>query len=326
MNGELLGTSNNDNLKEVKNKIINISKDENSARISRVKIITIISILVISVSIFSIIYSNMKYNMMVEKRQKEIAENKRIEEEKKLAEERRKKEEEERKKREKLPASIPNAQDAVAAIYDGKERKAFLTFDDGPSEITPQILDILKEENIKATFFVLGKMVKIHPDILKREKEEGHYIANHSYTHNYRSIYSSIDAVQDEYNRAEEAIKEVLGQDYNTYLFRFPGGSSGGPYHKVKQIAKKILAEKNIASTNWNCLTGDAAGNTTVESQIAEFNKTRSKDRNLIVLMHDAGDKKHTPETLRQIIHTLKGEGYTFHNFYEIFKTEEKQG
>ena len=72
---------------------------------------------------------------------------------------------------------------AIDNIYDSKEKVAFLTFDDGPSSnVTPKILDVLKKENIKATFFVLGTMAKANPEVLKREKEEGHYIANHSYS------------------------------------------------------------------------------------------------------------------------------------------------
>lgn len=326
MEYELLGNSKNNKLKIVKNKLIKMYANSDRQKLNRIKIISIICLLVIAISVFTIIFSNIKYNKMVEKREREITEEKAKEEERKLAEEQKRKEEEERKKREHIPSNISNAAEVVGAIYSGKEKKAFLTFDDGPSKITPQILDVLKEENVKATFFVLGKMVKINPEILKREKEEGHYIANHSYSHEYDKIYSSTDAVLDEYNRCEEAIKEVLGQEYNTFLFRFPGGSYGGKSHNVKQKAKAMLAEKNIASTNWNCLTGDAAGNNSVESQMKEFNDTRSKDRNLIVLMHDAGDKKYTPETLRQVIKTLKDEGYTFHNFYEIFKSEEQQG
>jgi len=65
-----------------------------------------------------------------------------------------------------------------------------LTFDDGPTtSVTPKILDILKEENVKATFFVIGKSAEEHPEIVKRAYDEGHYIANHGYSHNYKSIY-----------------------------------------------------------------------------------------------------------------------------------------
>ena len=83
--------------------------------------------------------------------------------------------------------------------------------DDGPSSnITPKVLDVLKEEGVKATFFVLGQNVKTHPEQLKRIYEEGHYIANHSYTHKYSKIYASVDALLEEFNDTEAEIKKVL--------------------------------------------------------------------------------------------------------------------
>ena len=82
-----------------------------------------------------------------------------------------------------VPKQNPNAQAEITDIYYSDEKVAYLTFDDGPSKnITPQILDILKQENIPATFFVLGSRVELNPDVLKREYEEGHYIANHGYS------------------------------------------------------------------------------------------------------------------------------------------------
>ncbi len=106
---------------------------------------------------------------------------------------------------------------------------AFLTFDDGPSStVTPKILDTLKQENIKATFFVLGTMVKSNSDILKREQEEGHYIANHGYSHVYNKVYANENKPLEEYNKTNKLIQEALGDiSYQTNVFRFPGGSVG---------------------------------------------------------------------------------------------------
>lgn len=111
-------------------------------------------------------------------------------------------------------------------IYsDTGEKIAYLTFDDGPSEVvTPQILDTLKSEKIKATFFVLGNRVGYYPEIVKREFQEGHYIANHGYTHQYNLIYQSVEDVIDEYNKTEDVIKQALqNEKYKSNLFRFPG-------------------------------------------------------------------------------------------------------
>lgn len=115
--------------------------------------------------------------------------------------------------------------DRINNIYSSSEEKrAFLTFDDGPSKtVTPLILDLLKQENIKATFFVLGSRVEYNPEIINRIFEEGHYIANHGYSHKYSSIYTSIESVLDEYNKTEQCIKTALkNDDYNSRVFRFP--------------------------------------------------------------------------------------------------------
>lgn len=115
--------------------------------------------------------------------------------------------------------------DKIDNIYSSSEQKrVFLSFDDGPSKtVTPLILDLLKQENIKATFFVLGNRVEQNPEILKRIYEEGHYIANHGYSHKYSSIYTSIQSVLDEYNKTEQCIKTALNnEEYNSRVFRFP--------------------------------------------------------------------------------------------------------
>ena len=220
-----------------------------------------------------------------------------------------------------VPQANPNAQQQIKDIYNSDEKVAYLTFDDGPSKnITPQILDILKQENVPATFFVLGSRVELAPEMVKREYEEGHYIANHGYTHQYSQIYRSKDTVFEEYIQCDNAVKNALGnQNYNTYLFRFPGGSSGGKYNDVKAEAKQLLTNYGIANTNWNCLTGDAAGNTTVDTLMAEFQKTMAGNGSLIILMHDASDKSYTVEALPYVISHLKEQGYSFKNFYEIF-------
>lgn len=221
-----------------------------------------------------------------------------------------------------MPKANPNAQEEIRNIYYSDEKVAYLTFDDGPSKnITPQILDILKQENVPATFFVLGSRVELNPDLVKREFEEGHYIANHGYTHEYSLIYRSKDTVFEEYIKCENAVRNALGnQQYQMFLFRFPGGSSGGRYASIKSEAKEMLNSYGIAHTNWNCLTGDAEGKTNPEELFAYFQATMAGDGSIIVLMHDASDKSYTVETLPMVISYLREQGYTFKNFYEIFR------
>lgn len=220
-----------------------------------------------------------------------------------------------------VPKQNPNAQEEITNIYYSEEKIAYLTFDDGPSKnITPQILDILKQENVPATFFVLGSRVELNPDLLKREYDEGHYIANHGYSHQYSQIYASKDTVFDEYIKCENAIRNALNnQEYNTYLFRFPGGSSGGRYADVKAQAKELLHSYGVNHTNWNCLTGDAEGKTTPEELMGCLQQTMQGDGSIIVLMHDASDKSYTAETLPTVISYLREQGYIFKNFYGIF-------
>lgn len=231
------------------------------------------------------------------------------------------------KKNEKLPQWNDSAVEDIKAIYSSDEKQIYLTFDDGPSpEVTSQVLAILKKEKVPATFFVLGKSVEQNPELVKQAYEDGHFIANHSYTHTYSKIYASIDNLYAEYNKTNEAIRNAIGnQEYDPHLFRFPGGSSGGPYDSLKKQAKQFLADNQIASTNWNCLTSDAAGKTTVEGQFQEVLDTQGDKTSLIILLHDCGDKKATPETLKRIIKHYKNLGYEFKNFYDIFTEETIQ-
>ena len=210
---------------------------------------------------------------------------------------------------------------AVDNIYNGEEgKRAFLTFDDGPTkEVTPHILDILDKYNIKATFFVLGTRVKQNPDILKRAYESGHYIANHGYSHKYSKIYESVDTILEEYNKTEDAIREALGNpDYRSHLFRFPGGSKGGPYEKIKKEARTKLKEEGIAYLDWSALTYDAGGAKTKEDILENLKDTLNGWDNVVILMHDAADKKITYETLEDVIKYLQEQGYAFKNIYDL--------
>lgn len=209
----------------------------------------------------------------------------------------------------------------VGDIYNGTEgKRVFLTFDDGPSKaVTPHILDTLKEHNIKATFFVLGNRVKLNPALVKREYEEGHYIANHGYSHKYSKIYASSNDVLAEYNKTEQEIQKALGiSNYSSHLFRFPGGSIGGEYNKIKKQAKQELKKQQIAYLDWNALTNDAAGANTKEKILQNLKKTVGNHNNVVILMHDAPDKILTYETLEEVIKYLEEKGYAFKNMYDL--------
>lgn len=120
-----------------------------------------------------------------------------------------------------------NTQSKINATMkrNAEKKEVYLTFDDGPSKtVTPKILDVLKENNINATFFVLGNMVNYYPDIVKRAYDEGNYIANHGYSHVYSQIYASEEAFFEEIEETEKIIAKAIGkEDYNSHLIRFPG-------------------------------------------------------------------------------------------------------
>ena len=220
------------------------------------------------------------------------------------------------------PVYSDNAKKEMKNIYNENTKIAYLTFDDGPSAaVTPLILDVLKQQNIKATFFVLGTNIKKNPEILKRAYLEGHYIANHGYSHNYKKIYSNAKSVLEEYNKTEKEIQNAIGnKQYSSYLFRFPGGFEGGRYEKIKKEAAKLLNRNNISYIDWNVLTGDAEGANTKE-KILENIKRHTKDKgNIVVLMHDSSSKILTYETLKDVIDYLRSQGYTFDNFYSIMQ------
>lgn len=210
-------------------------------------------------------------------------------------------------------------------IYNSSDpKRIFLTFDDGPTnQVTPFILDLLKNENIKATFFVLGTRAEANPELVKREYDEGHFVANHGYSHNYSSIYASSEAVQNEYNRTNEAIRNATGNpNYNSLVFRFPGGSVGGKYDSIKKATKQILREQGIASVDWNALTGDSEGIKTKEKLFQRFYDTVGSKSSVVLLMHDAADKILSYEILPDIINYCRNNGYEFKSLYDVILRE----
>lgn len=228
--------------------------------------------------------------------------------------------EEERKA--KLPELTEQGIQNIQNIYKSETKRVFLTFDDGPSKnVTTSILDVLKQENVKASFFLLGSRVELYPDIVKREYDEGHFIASHGYSHVYTQIYASAQSVLDEYNKSLTAIRNAIGeQEYNPHLFRFPGGYTGGKYALIKQEAANLLQQNGIMYVDWNSLTSDAAGSTTTEQFLAELDRTVKQHTSVVVLMHDAGTKQSTANALPQIIAYFRDRGFEFKNFYDVLK------
>ena len=280
--------------------------------IKKIIITVIIIILIIAMCILGIIaYKNVKKEKLNNK--ENIIESKIIQKEKSYAH--RVEFEEPKKQTKDIRAQI-------GSIYHSENKRVFLTFDDGPSKtVTPLILDLLKQENIKATFFLLGSRVELNPDIVKREYDEGHYIANHGYSHNYTSIYQTPQSVVDEFNATELAIKNALNnQEYNSFLFRYPGGMPGGKHAQLKLEAAQILEQNGVAHLDWNALTSDAAGAKTSEEMLQNAISTIGEKNSVVILMHDAGDKILTYEMLPNLISYLRENGYEYKNMYDLIE------
>ena len=230
--------------------------------------------------------------------------------------------EQEKQRQAKIPKLTEEGIQNVEKIYNSETKRAFITFDDGPSILTTSILDILKQQNVKATFFVLGSRVEAMPEVVSRIYEEGHYIANHGYSHVYETIYTSPQSVLDEFNKCNNAVKIAINvPEYNSHLFRFPGGLVGGKYAEIKTQAKTLLNQNNIVNVDWNALIGDSEkNNATVDFLLQRMKETVGTKNSVVILMHDAQAKKTTVDALPQIIQYLREQGYEFKNFYDIIK------
>ncbi len=205
-------------------------------------------------------------------------------------------------------------------ISKSDEKTAYLTFDDGPtSKATGKILDILKEENVKATFFVVGKHVKEYPELVKREYEEGHYIANHGYNHNNKLLYKNMESFESEITSTDLEIAKAIGVDnYCSHIFRFPNGYMSHIYTSQKKEALKVLHNLDYVYVDWNCLNRDSETKQSNYQLINNLKKTAKNKGTLIILMHDTADVNKTYNVLSDSISYLKSEGYEFKNFYNF--------
>ena len=208
----------------------------------------------------------------------------------------------------------------IKELTSGSQKIAYLTFDDGPTtSVTPKILDILKEENIKASFFVIGKYVDSHPEIVKRAYEEGHYIANHGYSHNNSILYKSSESFISEVKKTDLAIGKAIGiEDYCSHIFRFPNGFMAPLYKSQKEKAVLLLLEMNYTYIDWNCLNKDSERKYTNTQLLNNLKQSCENKNTLVVLMHDTKDVNNSSLVLKESIDYLRREGYEFRNFYEF--------
>lgn len=198
--------------------------------------------------------------------------------------------------------SLAQTENSVKTVY--------LTFDDGPSDrVTPKILDVLAEEKVKATFFIIGSQAETRKYLLEREFNEGHTVAVHSYTHKYGEIYSSPEKLLKDIDDCNKVIKSVTGK--YSYVYRFPGGSFG-----LSDELISAVTSHGMRYVDWNASTRDAEINCATPAQIYKAATSYAANTEHIVLLaHDSTSKSTTAEALKDIIRYFKNEGYVFEAF-----------
>ena len=182
----------------------------------------------------------------------------------------------------------------------------YLTFDDGPSDLTPQILDILHEESVPATFFVLGQSAKRHADIVQRMVQEGHAIGNHTYDHNYSTLYQNFADFFSQVERTDEILVELTG--IKTALFRAPGGT----YMNFDAFYFYYMEQAGYFVYDWDVDGGDAKRRGVPASEIIANIQQSPLKHELNVLLHDSAGHAETVKALPDIIQYYKEQGYTF--------------
>lgn len=201
-------------------------------------------------------------------------------------------------------ANVPD----TPVISNGK--KVYLTFDDGPNKYTDELLDILKEKNVKATFFVVYNDDESTWHDYKRIIDEGHTLGMHSYTHIYDQVYASKEAFMADVSKLHTFLYEQTGIDCQYY--RFPGGSSNTVSNVDIQILISYLNNNGITYFDWNALSGDALTNAMSPEELNEtiLEYVRTNEGNSIVLMHDLSTSHATVDSIADLVDTLRAEGY----------------
>ena len=193
----------------------------------------------------------------------------------------------------------------AAGEEEESQKKIYLTFDDGPSSNTDEILDILKAYDVKATFFVVGKTDEASRKAYRRIVEEGHTLGMHSYSHSYEDIYDSEEDFQADMKKLQEYLYELTGVWPRFY--RFPGGSSNTVSNIDMQKLADWLTDQGVTYFDWNVASGDAVSRELpAETLLANCLAGIRNQQNCVVLMHDAANKDTTVEALPEIISEIR--------------------
>jgi peptidoglycan/xylan/chitin deacetylase (PgdA/CDA1 family) len=202
--------------------------------------------------------------------------------------------------------------ESIKPIIHLEEKKlVYLTFDDGPSHTTSEILDILAEEKVHATFFVLGSTITEEGEAcLKKMVEEGHTIGIHTYSHNYKKIYSSVEDFLDDFYKVYHQIYEITGIKVN--IFRFPWGSKNSYNKRIHDELVAEMERRGFTYYDWNVSAEDSVGNPTAYGIKNNVLNNLDKFNSPIILMHDASINSLTADTLPDILDYILNQGYEF--------------
>ena len=213
-----------------------------------------------------------------------------------------------------LIAGILSGTFMYTAARQPAHKTIYFTFDDGPSPVTPELLDVLKKHDVKATFFVIGQDTPASRAVLRRMAKEGHVIGLHTYTHNVSKIYRSPGAFMEDLNRSDAFIYEITG--IHPKIFRFPGGSvtKHAPAQVIGEVVRQTK-EKGLTFYDWNaCAQDDTAGTTAagdIKRRIIEYTEA-CKGSDVIVLLHDDSLRTTLPQAVEELILYFKDCGYDF--------------
>ena len=192
------------------------------------------------------------------------------------------------------------------------EKVAYVTFDDGPSEITPDILDTLKKYDAKATFFLIGEEItKEREEIVKREIKEGHSVGVHTYCHKKDEMYCNKEYFWNDFVKCKTRIEEVIGKPVS--LHRFPWGSNNGYVCPIVDELMEELQKQKITSYDWNVSGEDSvAVGVPMASIYQNVKKDLEKYDNPIILLHDSNTMKNTAAVLPEILQLIREKVYRF--------------
>ena len=205
---------------------------------------------------------------------------------------------------EKVPL-VANVDDSFNLAQEGDTLKVYLTFEDGPSENTESILDILDQYQVKATFFVVGKTDEESQALYKRIVEDGHTLGMHSYSNKYSTIYESKEAFESDFTQLRDYLYELTGVE--SHYYRFPGGSSNQISNVDMAEFIQYLDSQNVVYYDWNVSSGDATSQAySSEDIVANVTSNVVKYKTSVVLLHDADDKSTTVEALAPLIEALQ--------------------